>query len=164
MTYHNAPLTGSLQLPMQIIQGRNFRSDLPLSNAARIQLGIQPEIMRNSDKHVVLPTYDHHVGQQVMYQDSTSKCWYPAVIESLCPKTRTYKITTREGISYRKTQAHLKPLTLQNKNLQSDECVSPLMAQSNHMWPVKQSDHKKSQVNNNPHKYTKADLKETLSP
>ena len=28
-----------------------------------------------------LPTHDLHVGQQVMYQDSTSKHWYPAVID-----------------------------------------------------------------------------------
>ena len=35
MIYHNTPLTGSLQSPMQILQGRNARSDLSMSNAAR---------------------------------------------------------------------------------------------------------------------------------
>ena len=35
MIYHNTPLTGSLQSPMQILQGRNARSDLPMSNATR---------------------------------------------------------------------------------------------------------------------------------
>ena len=58
---------------MQILQSRNARSDLPMSNAARKQLGIQPEIVRNTDKHTALPTHDLHVGQQVMYQDSASK-------------------------------------------------------------------------------------------
>ena len=53
-----------------------------MSNAARKQLGIQPDIVRNTDKYPVLPTHDLHVGQQVMYQDSTSKHWYPAVIKS----------------------------------------------------------------------------------
>ena len=33
--YHNIPLTGSLQSPMQILQGRIARSDLPMSNVAR---------------------------------------------------------------------------------------------------------------------------------
>ena len=51
MIYHNTPLTGSLQSPMQILQGRSARCDLPMSNAARKQLGIQPEVIRNIDKH-----------------------------------------------------------------------------------------------------------------
>ena len=60
----------------------------------RNSYGIQPEVIRNSDKHAVLPTHDLHVGQHVMFQDSTNKHWYPAVIESLCPEPRSYKITT----------------------------------------------------------------------
>ena len=101
---------------MQIFQGRNARSDLPMSNAARIQLGIQPEVVRNDDKHAALPTHDLHVSQDVMYQDSTSKCWYPAVIESLFTEPRSYKILTRDGIVYRKIQYHLKPFTSHKKN------------------------------------------------
>ena len=38
MVYCNTPLTGSLQSPMQILQGRSARSDLPMSNAARSKL------------------------------------------------------------------------------------------------------------------------------
>ena len=40
MINHNTPLTGCLQSPIQILQGRNASSDLPMSNAARKQLGI----------------------------------------------------------------------------------------------------------------------------
>ena len=47
LIYCSTPLTSSLQLPMQILQGRSARSDLPMSNAARKQLGIQPEVLRN---------------------------------------------------------------------------------------------------------------------
>ena len=122
MFYHSIPLTGSMWSPMQILHGRNARSDLP--NAARKQLGIQPEIVRNTDKHAALPIHDLHVGQHVMFQDSTSKYWYPAVIQSLSPEPRSYKITTRDGIVYRKTQSHLKPFTPQNKNFQSSKCVT----------------------------------------
>ena len=128
MTYHNTPLTGTMQPPMQILQGRNATSDLPMSNATRKQLRIQPEVVRNNDKPAVLPKHDLHVGKQVMYQDSASKHWYPTVIDSLCPEPRSYKITTRDGIVYRKTQSHLKPFTSQNKNLQYNQCVSPPMA------------------------------------
>ena len=114
-----------MQSPMQILQGRNARPDLSMSNAARKQLGIQPEVIRNIDKHPVLPSHDLHIGQQVMYQGSTRKCWYPAVIDSLCPEPRSHKITTRDGNTYRKTQSHMKHFTLQNKNFQSNKNVSP---------------------------------------
>ena len=73
MSYCNTPLTGSLHMPMQILQGRSARSDLPMSNAARNKLGLKPEALRNIDKLEKLPTHDLHVGQHVMYQDSTSK-------------------------------------------------------------------------------------------
>ena len=72
MIYYNTPLTGSLQSPMQILQGRSARSDLPMSNAARKQLSIQPEVSRNIEKHEVLPTHELHVGQSVVYQDSVT--------------------------------------------------------------------------------------------
>ena len=149
MIYCNTPLTGSLQSTAQILQCRSARSDLPMSNAARKQLGIQPEVIRNIDKHEILPTHDLYVGQSVMYQDSVTKQWHPAVITSLCQEKRSYMITNSDGAVYRKTQAHLKYFTPQNKKSQAVPCMSQLMAQSDHMQPVKQSDHKKSsQVNN----------------
>ena len=148
MIYHNTSLSGNLLSPMQVLQGRNTRSDLPMSNAARKQLGIQSEIIRNSDKHATLPTHDLHVGQHVMFQNYTSKHWYPAVIKSLCPKPRSYKILTRDGIVYRKIQSCLKPFMPQNKNFQSCKCVSQEMAKTTHMQPVKAELKKKSQVKN----------------
>ena len=40
--------------PLQVAcRSRSARSDLPMSNAARKQLGIQPEVIRNIDKHEV---------------------------------------------------------------------------------------------------------------
>ena len=149
---------------MQILQGRNARSDLPMSNAARKQLGIQPEIIRNSDKHAALPTHDLNVGQHVMYQDSTSKYWHPAVIDSLCSEPRSYKIITRDGTVYRKTQSHLKPFTTQNKMSQSSKCLSSPMAQSNHIWPVKTESKMKSQVNNHMQVQTSRPKRDTKAP
>ena len=46
MIYHNIPLSGGLQSPMQILQSRCTRSGLPMSNTARNQLGLQPEKVR----------------------------------------------------------------------------------------------------------------------
>ena len=83
---------------MQILQGRSARSDLPMANAARKQLGIQPEVLRNIDKHDVLPAHDLHVGPSVMYQDSMTKPWHPAVITSLYQEKRSCRITTSDGV------------------------------------------------------------------
>ena len=60
MFYHTIPHTGSMWSPRQILQDRNARSNM--SNAARKQLGNQPEIIRNSDKHAALPTTNLYVG------------------------------------------------------------------------------------------------------
>ena len=80
MIYHNILLTSSLKSLMQILQSRSARSDLPMSNAGRQQLGLQSEGLRKADKHEHLPTHDYHFGQDVMFQDVTSKQWYPATI------------------------------------------------------------------------------------
>ena len=73
MIYCNIPLTGNLQSPMQILQGRSARSDFAMSNATTKQLGIHPEVLRIINKHEVLPEHDLHVGQSVMYQGSVTK-------------------------------------------------------------------------------------------
>ena len=80
-----------------------------MSNAARKQLGMDCEDLRFKHKNEHLPSHDLHLGQDVMFQEATSKQWFPATITSLCSQPRSYNITTREGITYRKTQAHLKP-------------------------------------------------------
>ena len=72
-----------------------------------------------------------------------------SVITSLCQEKRSYMVTTSDGVVYRKMQAHLKPCTPQDKTFQAVQCVSPLMTQTNHIWPVKQSDHKNSSQMNN---------------
>ena len=40
MIYHNTPLSSNLQSPMQILQNRSARSDLPMSSVARQELGL----------------------------------------------------------------------------------------------------------------------------
>ena len=72
----------------------------------------------------------------LLYQDSVSKQWHPAIITSLCQEKQSFKIETSDGVIYRKTQVHLKPYTPQNKNAQASQSVSHLMAQSDHRWPV----------------------------
>ena len=143
MVYYNTSLSNSLQSPMQILSSRSARSDLPMSNATRKQLGIDCEDLRKKYKNEHWPLHDLHIGQVVMYQDSTSKWWYSATITRLCNEPRSYIITTKEGFQYRKTQAHLKPYQLQVKKSEDEH-----LSQTNHMWTVK-SLNKNSHKNDN---------------
>ena len=61
-----------------------------------------------------------------MYQEVASKWLYPATITSLCVQPRSYNITTRDGVTYRKIQAHLKPDQPQCKETEDSD-----------MWTVK---------------------------
>ena len=119
-----------------------------MSNAGRQQLGLQSEGLRKADKHEHLPTHDYNFGEDVMFQDVTSTQWYPATITSLYQEPRSYNTTTREGVNYRKTQAHLKPYKPQSKKCEVEHSVQ-LMAQSSNMQTLKQSDHKRSHTVNN---------------
>ena len=95
MIYHNTPLSSNLQSLMQMLQSRSTRSQLPMSNAARRQLGLYPEQHRVKTKKEHLPSHDLCVGQDIMFQDSISKRWFPVTITSLCREPRSYKITIK---------------------------------------------------------------------
>ena len=116
MVYRNTSLSSSLQSPMQILASRSARSDLPMSNVARKQKGLDCEQLRTKYKNEQLPSHDLHLNQAVMYQDPNDKRWYPATITRLCQEPRSYLITTKQGVQYRKTQAHLKPYHLQGED------------------------------------------------
>ena len=58
---------------MWILQGRSARCDLPMSNVAGKQLGIQSEVLRNIGKYEQLPTHDLHARQSSMHQDNVTK-------------------------------------------------------------------------------------------
>ena len=68
-----------------------------------------------------------------MFQDSTNRWWFPATITSICSEPISYKITTKEGVTYRKTQSHLKPYDQQNKKSEDEH----YKLQSSNMQTVK---------------------------
>ena len=80
MTYRNTPLSTTLQSPMQILSNRITRSTLPLSIAAKQQMGLHSDHLTTNQKNHHLPMHDLCIDQPVMYQDATSKKWYPAKI------------------------------------------------------------------------------------
>ena len=88
-----------------------------MSNSARRQLGLEAEKLRVMIKNENLPSHDLHLGQDVMMQDHASKRWSPAGITRLCKEPRSYQVTTRDNVTYMKTQAHLKPYKPAFKNV-----------------------------------------------
>ena len=110
MIYRNTPLDDNLTSPMQILQGRTVRSDLPMSYAAKVKFGLasgQPPLLR-TEKNECAPTHDYKLNQYVMYLDPVSNKWFPATIVCLLNAKRSYLIRTPEGVKYRKIQQHLK--------------------------------------------------------
>ena len=130
MTYRNTPLSSHLESLMQILSNRVTRSTLPLSNAAKWQMGLHSEELRLNHKNQHLPTHDLCLDQTVMYQDAPSKKWYPAKITKLCDKPRSCIISTENGTQYRKTQKHLKFYQLKS---QINVKESPTQCNNNHM-------------------------------
>ena len=118
------PQASHMQSVKVIEQSNDKKSQVKLvmAQSTHMQSSKQPEIIWNSYKHEALPTHDLNVFQQAMFQDSTSKYWYPDVSANLSPDSRSYKITTMQS-------------------------VNPVKMQSTHMQPVKSEVKKKSQVN-----------------
>ena len=132
MIYCNTPLASTSKSPMQMLQQRSARSQLPMSNVARRRLGIVAEQQPSKNQH--LPAHDFHIGQDVMCQSPITKRWFPAKIKALCPEPRSYQIETPEGITYRRTQNHLKPFQLcqktQTKEQHKEQCQKRTLSQS----------------------------------
>ena len=72
MIYCNTPLANMAKSPMQMLQQRSARSQLPMSNAACRQLGVAAE-QTTATKNQHLPLHDLHIGQEVMCQDFVTK-------------------------------------------------------------------------------------------
>ena len=110
-----------------------------MSNAARKQKGLDCEHLRKQSKNEQVPSHDLHLDQAVMYQDPNDKRWYPATITRLCQEPRSYLITTKQGVQYRKMQAHLKPyhpqgedeLCTQEKHKQTVQCAQNKLSATN---------------------------------
>ena len=119
MIYRNTPLSSNLQSPMQMLQSRTVRSQLPMSNTARQQLGLQMEKLGIKTKNEHFPLHDLCLGQNVMMQDPTSKRWSPVVITKLYKEPRSYQVATKDGVTYRKMQLHLKPYKPDDKQDQA---------------------------------------------
>ena len=56
-----------------------------------------------------------------MCQSPITKRWFPATIKALCPEPRSYQIETQEGITYRRTQNHLKLFKLHQKTKTNEQ-------------------------------------------
>ena len=98
MIYRNMHFASTLKSPMQMLQQRSARSQLPMSNASQRQLGITVK-QTGTSKNQHLPSHNLHIGQEVMCQDSNTLRWFPATIKALCPEPRSYRIETPKGVT-----------------------------------------------------------------
>ena len=100
---------------MQILQGGQAHTNLPLSHAAKVKMVINhtprptAEILCLKDKSLSAQTHDIPFGQHVMYREPHDRRWYPATTTKQLPEKRLYIIKTDKNMLYRKMQAHLKP-------------------------------------------------------
>ena len=75
MVYRNTLLYGNLQSPMEILQGRQAPTDPPLSDAAKVKVGINHaprppcKILHMKDRSLSTQTHDKPVGQHVMHRE-----------------------------------------------------------------------------------------------
>ena len=141
MIYCNTPLASTSKSPMQMLQQRSARSQLPMLNAACRQLEIAAEEM-SASKNQHLPSHDLHIGQEVMCQDLVTMRWFPATIKALCPEPRSYQIETPEGVIYRRTQNHVKPYKSHWKTPRRDQSKQNISHKQSNMnqTPVKNND------------------------
>ena len=75
MIYRNTPLTCTSKSPMQMLQQRSARSQLPMSNVVRRKFGIIAEQPPRKNQHI--PSHDFHISQDVMCQSPVTKKWFP---------------------------------------------------------------------------------------
>ena len=128
MVYRNTLLNGTLQSPLQILQGKQACTDLPLSHAAKVKMDINhaprptAEILHVKDKSLSAPTHDIPTGQNVMYREPIDRRWYPATVIQLLPEKGSYPIKTNDNVIYRKMQVHLKPYIPKKKVQQPELC------------------------------------------
>ena len=100
MVYRITPLNGTLQSQMQILQGRQAHTDLPLLHAAKVKMGINhaprptAEILCVKDKSLSTPTHDIPIDQNVMYREPNGRRWYPTTVIQQLPEKRSYLIKT----------------------------------------------------------------------
>ena len=105
MIYRSTPLDDNLLSPMQILQGRATKSNLPMSYAAKVKFGLasgQPPSLRPA-KNERAPTHDYKLNQDVMYLDPASKKWFPATIVCLLDAK---KVISSELLKVLSTERH----------------------------------------------------------
>ena len=138
------PLANMAKSPMQMLQQRSARSQLPMLNVACRQLGV----VLNKQQQQKTNIYHHMIyilDKKVMCQDFGTNRWFPTTIKALCPEPRSYQIEISERVIYRRTQNHLKPYKSHWKTPrreQSKQNINHKQSNTN-QTPVKNNDNTK---------------------
>ena len=129
MIYHNTPLASTSKSPMQMLQQKSARSQLPMSNAARRRLGIAAEQQPRKNQH--LPAHDFHIGQDVMCQSPITKRWFPAKNQSLMSRTEKLPDRNTRRDHLQKDTKPTKTIQLSSQKTQMNEQHKETMSEKN---------------------------------
>ena len=96
--YRNTPLDDNLLSPMQLLQGKAARSDLPMSYAAKVKYGLAsvhslPPPVPAQDKNERALTHDYKLNQDVFgsYKQEVVSSYYSSFVG--CKKKLSYQDT-----------------------------------------------------------------------
>ena len=86
----------------------------------------------------------------------------PSYHYSLCAQPRSYKITTGDDVTYRKTQAHLKPYQPQSKKREDKHSDNDMQTLKANHKQLHNAESKNNQVQS--HSRPKRDIKPPVKP
>ena len=115
LEYRNTPVTGLKYSPVQILNSRQLRSKLPVSDKL-LQPGVMPDVrprlveLQNTQKFYhdqrAKPLSQLLPRESVRYRDGGK--WKPAVVSSVHDAPRSYLIDTEGGRQLRRNRCHLQ--------------------------------------------------------
>ena len=107
------PIDHHTPSPCQILNGRNYRSNLPVVRIKETLAGYNDNLQHRQDSQKLfhdrsvkdLPSL--HPQEHVRVQDPHSKTWVPGQVTEVLNAPRSYRVQTSSG-SYRRNRKHLR--------------------------------------------------------
>ncbi|XP_022797031.1 uncharacterized protein K02A2.6-like [Stylophora pistillata] len=123
LTYRTTPVDSNLPSPSQLLNHRDYRTQLPCSghlqrsqafDSRREQLQNRQDTQRNQyDRQGIHTLRRLNQGEQVVVFQSQTKEWIAVEVKEETSKPRSYIVKTASGSELRRNRVQLKPLPFQ---------------------------------------------------
>ena len=120
LTYRTTPVDSNLPSPAQLLNHRDYRTQLPCSgrlqrsrafDSHREQLQNRQDIQRKQyDSRSTRELRKLNQGEQVAMFQPRTKTWTSAEVKEETGEPRSYIVKTTDGTELRRNRVHLKPL------------------------------------------------------